>query len=103
MTITYLPTVKAFSPQKLEKPTHVNLLEIFISSSHETKVKTHPTPATPSAFCFHLSSMTVRALPSYSLDVTSGNVSQTCFLSFKPCHKQGYRLCQVLMTPRPQS
>lgn len=40
--MTYLPTVKAFSPQKLKKPTHVNLLEIFISSSHETKVKHTP-------------------------------------------------------------
>lgn len=37
MTMTYLPTVKAFSPQKLKKPTHVNLLEIFISSPMRPK------------------------------------------------------------------
>lgn len=50
--MTYLPTVKAFSPQKLKKPTHVNLLEIFISS-HETKVKR--TPHTCNSKCFLLS------------------------------------------------
>lgn len=42
MTMTYLPTVKDFSPQKLMKPTHVNLLEIFISSSNENRVKLTP-------------------------------------------------------------
>lgn len=40
--MTYLPTVKVFSHQKLKKPTHVNLLEIFISSSNENRVKLTP-------------------------------------------------------------
>lgn len=98
MTMTSCLQLKRFHPRNSRSlPTWTSWRFSFLLPWDQSK--THPTPATPSAFCFHLSSMTVGALPSYSLDVTSGNVSQTCFLSFKSCHNQGYRLHQVLMTP----
>lgn len=75
MTMAYLSTVKAFSPQKLKKPTDISLLEI--SSSNQAKVKlTLDTCSSKyfSTFTF-LSSIIAQAPSSYSLDVISRNLS----------------------------
>lgn len=55
MTIAYLSTVKAFSPQKLKKPTHVSLLRDFYFLFQQGQSKTHPTHLQLQVFCFHLS------------------------------------------------
>lgn len=66
----YLPTIKAFPPPKSYS---WSLLEMSLSSPDDAQGETHP--HTPAAFPFSfLASIITQVVPSYSLDVISGNL-----------------------------